>query len=152
MADVELKWYPDHVKVALEKPTEEVLKMLAYRIIEGAQLNIRSNDQIDTGFMVNSIYPVWGDGSGYNEARHAAESQTTDKDGRAVDHEGDMAPERSLEQGAAAGVVVGASYAIYQEGLKAFLFPAAERAAAEFGAEAEKIYRQALPNEGPGDH
>lgn len=148
MADVEVKLYLDHVLATVEEATGEVLKALAYRIVEGAQLNIRSNDQIDTGFMVNSIYPIFEDGSGYSEARSQAEAQTTGKDGRRVDHSDDMAPEERLPDDANAGVVVGANYAIYQEAVNPFLYPAGERAAREFGGEAERIYREKLPDEG----
>jgi len=149
MADVEVKLKLDHVQVVVEETTEEVLKKLAFRIVEMAQLNIRDNDQIDTGFMVNSIYPVWQDGSGYGEAKSAAEGMTTGKDGRRVDHTQDMAPEAQLPGDAAAGVVVGANYAIYQEAANPFLYPAAEKAAAEFGGEAEKVYQETLPDERP---
>jgi hypothetical protein len=149
MTDVEVKLYLDHVKVTVEKATDEVLKALAFRIVERAQLNIRANDQIDTGFMVNSVYPVWKGASGYDAARGAAESQTTSsKTGRHIDHSGDMAPEERLGD-ADAAVVVGANYAIYQEAAQPFLWPAGERAAAEFGGEAERIYKEKLPNEGP---
>jgi hypothetical protein len=149
-SDVEVKFYIDHVKVTVDKATDEVLKMLAYRIVEGTQLNIRSNDQIDTGFLINSVYPIWKDGSGYADAKAEAEQRTTGKDGRHVDHSDDMAPEPSLPGDASAGVVVGANYAIYNEVRIPFLYPAAQAAAAEFGGEAEQIYREVLPNEGPG--
>lgn len=141
--------YVDHVVATIETATDEVLKALAYRIVEGAQLNIRSNDQVDTGFMVNSIYPIWQDGSGYAEARSMAERHTVGRDGRKVDHSDDMAQEASLPDDASAGVVVGANYAIYQEVSNPFLYPAGQHAAAEFGGEAERIYRQVLPDEGP---
>jgi hypothetical protein len=149
--DVEVKLYLDHVNVVVEDATAEVLKRLALRIQERAQLNIRENDQIDTGFMVNSIYTVFGDGDTYGQARTDAESQTIGAGGRQVDHTGDMAPAQSLEDGAAAGVIVGANYAIYQENINPFLYPAAEKAAAEFGGEAETVYREILPDEGPGE-
>lgn len=150
-SDVDVDFYIDHVKVVLEGATMEALKALAYRIVERAQLNIRDNDQIDTGFMVNSIYPVWKDGSDYDRAQAAAGQKTRSaRTGKQVSHEQDFAPEPGMPEDADAGVVVGASYAIYQEVLKPFLYPAAEKAAAEFGATAEEIYRQALPNEGPG--
>ncbi len=152
MADVEIKLYLDHVETVVMEATDEVLKQLAYRIVEGAQLNIRSNDQVDTGFMVNSLYPVFKEGSGYSQARSEAESHTTGKDGRQVDHSNDMAPEAQLPGDAAAGVVVGANYAIYQEAANPFLYPAAEHAAGEFGGQAEKIYREELPDEGPEEH
>jgi hypothetical protein len=151
-SDVEVKFYIDHVKVTVDKATDEVLKMLAYRIVEGTQLNIRSNDQIDTGFLINSVYPIWKDGSGYADAKAEAEQRTTGKDGRHVDHSDDMAPEPSLPGDASAGVVVGANYAIYNEVRIPFLYPAAQKAVTEeqFRGEAEQIYREVLPNEGPG--
>jgi hypothetical protein len=149
-ADVEVRFYLDHVKVVVNEATEQVLNALAFRIVEGAQLNIRANDQVDTGFMVNSVYPIFKDGSGYAAAKDEAEQQTTGRDGRTVNHEGDFAPEPALPSDAAAGVVVGAGYAIYQEVRLPFLYPAAQAAAAEFDGEAERIYREVLPNEGPG--
>lgn len=148
--DVEVTLYLDHVKATVEDATDEVLALFAYRVAEGAQLNIRENDQIDTGFMVNSVYVIEKGGNGYEMARSKAEGQTQGRDGRAVDHSGDMAPEEQLPADAAAGVVVAAIYAIYQEAAKPFLYPAAEHAAAEFGGEAERVYREILPDEGPG--
>ena len=146
--NADIRWYRDHVEVVVEDATEEVIKKLAMRITERAQLNIRSNDQIDTGFMVNSVYPIWRGGSDYHAARLEAEQHSTGKDGRHVDHSGDMAPEARLRSDAMGGVVVGANYAIYQEARNAFLYPAGEAAAREFGGEATQIYRQAMPDEG----
>jgi hypothetical protein len=147
--DAEVTLYLDHVKVVVDDATDEVLKALAFRITERAQLNIRANDQIDTAFMVNSVYPIWKDGSDYGKAKASAESRTTSaKTGRTVDHTGDMAPEERLGD-ADAAVVVGANYAIYQEAANPFLWPAGEKAAAEFGGEAERVYKEKLPDEGP---
>lgn len=148
---VETTLYLDHVKVTVDDATAEVLKRLAFRIQERAGLNIRNNDQIDTGFMVNSIYTVWkDDGSDYEQARSSAEAQTvSSKSGRTVDHEGDMAPKVDLQANAAAAVVIGANYAIYQEAANPFLYPAAEAAAIEFGGTATAIYKEVLPEEGP---
>jgi hypothetical protein len=133
----EVKLYLDHVKITLKKITDEkVLKQLALRVVERAQLNIRENDQIDTGFMVNSGYAIWEGGSTYGQNAISAEGR-------------EMAPEESLASDAAAGVVFGANYAIYQEAAKPFLYPAAEAAAKEFEGEAERIYKENLPEEGP---
>src|SRR4030067_217313 len=106
MADestVEIRMYLDHVKVTVEEATDEVLKALAYRIVEGAQLQIRENDQIDTGFMVNSVYPIWKDGSGYEAAASEAASHNVRKSGEVVGGIR-MAPEPGLPDDAAAGV------------------------------------------------
>jgi len=144
---VEVRMYLDHVKVMVEEATEEVLKQLAFRITERAQIKIRENDQIDTGFMVNSVYPIWKDGSGYEAAASEAESHNVRKTGEIVGGIR-MAPEPQLPEDAAAGVVVGANYAVYQEAAKPFLYPAAEAAAGEFGGLAEQIYQEELPEEG----
>lgn len=132
----EVQLYLDHVKITVEKATAEVLKKLAFRVIERAQLNIRQNDQVDTGFMVNSGYAVWSDGSSYGQGAISAEGR-------------EMAPEESLAGEAIAAAIFGANYAIYQEAAKPFLYPGAEAAAAEFGGEAERIYKEHIPEEGP---
>ena len=132
----------DHVRAKVDGATEEVLKQFAFRVIERAQANIRRNDQIDTGFMVNSLYAIWGDDSDYDQARATAEPlKTGHKSGREVTAER-MAPEAHLRSDAQAAVVVGANYAIYQEASNEFLWPAAEATANEFGGRAEKIYKQ----------
>ena len=147
-ATVDVDLYLDHVKVVVNEATMEVLKALAFRIAGRAQVNIRTNNQIDTGFMVNSIYPIWSNGSNFREALEAAAAQTTSsKTGRSVDHSEDMSEEPTKPTKDAAGVVVGANYAIYQESIQPFLYPAAEAAAQEFGGEASKIYKEELPNE-----
>jgi hypothetical protein len=141
--DVELRWNLDHVDVVMEDMTQELAKRLAFSVEAGAKLNIRANDQIDTGFMVNSIYSIWGEGSGYEEAKGTAEGQTVSaKTGAVVNHDNDMAPEEALAEDASAGVIVGANYAVYQEVANAFLYPAAQAAAAKFGAEATQVYKE----------
>ena len=122
-ATLDVKWYLDHVEVEVDKATEEVVKQLAFRIVERARLNIRSNDQVDTGFLINSIYAIWKAGSGYGDAAAAAAGHTlSSKGGGNVDHSKDMAPVEQLPADASAGVVVGAVYAIFQEVINAFLY------------------------------
>jgi len=150
-AGVEVTMYLDHVEVVVEEATAEVLKQLAYRIVERTQGNIRSNDQIDTGYMVNSIYPIWKDGSSFLEAASAAESMPDVSKKGYGSRAGRTVINETLEAGASAAVVVGANYAIYQEVQKPFLYPAAEltTGSGEFEAEAQQIYKAMLPNEGP---
>ena len=139
---VTVKSYLDHVIMTIDDVTnDKAVPMLAMRVQERTQLNIRSNDQIDTGFMVNSIYAVFPDKSNYNEVRNAAEAMTrSTRDWRLVDQSDSMAPEVRLERNMSAGVVVGANYAIYQEVQNPFMAPAAEAAGAEMGAQVAKIY------------
>lgn len=141
----DVKLYLDHVRIEVKDATEEVLKALAMRVVERAQLNIRENDQIDTGFMVNSGYAIWKDGSTYGQTEKSGEFSGAN--GQSVRRE--IAPEESLPGDAAAGVVFGANYAIYQEAAKPFLYPGAEAAAKEFEGEAERIYKDNIPEEGP---
>ena len=123
---VVVKEYFDSFIATMDDATVEAARALAYRILEHAQANIRKNDQIDTGFMVNSGYVIWPDGSDYDAAKGAAENQTTDKDGKPVDHTGDMAEVFQLPADASAGVVFGAIYSVYQENINPFLYPAGQ--------------------------
>lgn len=150
MADVEIKMYLDHVRAVVEKATEATLKTLAFRIVERTQLNIRSNNQVDTGFMVNSVYAVWKDGSGYSQAKSLADSAPARSSKGYGPRGGREVIEETLPPDATVGVVVGANYAIYQEVKKPFAYPGAEAAAAEFGGYAEQVFREHLPDEGTG--
>lgn len=147
MADVEVRMYLDHVKAVVEKASEATLKTLAFRIVEHIQSNIRSNNQVDTGFMINSVYALWQDGSGYSMANSLAEG-TPGVSAKYGSRSGRAVIEEPLPPDATAGVVVGANYAVYQEVKQPFAYPGAEAAAAEFGGYAEQVFRQHLPDEG----
>jgi hypothetical protein len=140
-----VKIYLDHLETVVKDCTEELVKRLALRTEERAKLNIRSNGQIDTGFMVNSIYTIFANGvSGYSISKALAESETKSrKTGKEVDHSDDMAPEEILSDDVAAAVVVGANYAIYNEARNPFLYPAAAEASRELGQEAVQIFKEA---------
>ena len=84
-------------------------------------MNITANDQIDTGFMLNSVYSVLPDGDSYTEAVTKARSRASR----------DMAPKASLD-GADGAVACGAEYAMSQELRKAFLLPAVDQASDDF--------------------
>lgn len=139
---VQVREYFDSFIATMQDATVEAARALAYRILEHAQANIRKNDQIDTGFMVNSGYVIWPDGSDYDAAKGAAENQTTGKDGKPVDHTGDMAEAFQLPADASAGVVFGAVYSVYQENINPFLYPAGQAAGAEFNATVEAVYKR----------
>jgi hypothetical protein len=107
---------------------------VAARIDGQTKLNIVANDQVDTGFMVNSVYFATEEGSSYGE---------TDEAGLFPNRQGDlvareMAPEAPLPDNFAALVCVGASYAIYQEMVDPFLYPALVQVAGEAGGIIEK--------------
>jgi len=135
--------YLDEVRVTIKDATEEVLQAVAFQIEAYAKVNIQANGQIDTGFMLNSVYVVHRQSSGFGAAKSVAQSKTISrKTGETVDKSKAMSPEYQLEPKFAAAVIVGANYAIYQELGQPFLFPAGEQAARDAGGVAEQIYRE----------
>lgn len=119
----EVTWYDKRVILATEAVSEEALAAIAAQIEGQAKINIVANDQVDTGFLLNSIYwkvgrtdtyaSTWGSGE-YDSQRRV------------------RAPQADL--GSWDGVVaVGAEYAIYQELLIPFLIPAVYKVASDQG-------------------
>ena len=122
MAESKVNWYQDRVILSVDKATDEMLTKLAFQIEGQAKVNIRDNGQIDTGFMVNSVYAVPpGGGSDYAEAQGAAEARNP----KAV-----MLAETQAPEGGAA-VAAGAEYAVYQEMANSFLYRALEQVAGD---------------------
>lgn len=126
--------------------SDRAILKLAFRIEEHAKENIIDNDQVDTGFMLNSIYVASRDDSGYNEAFSSAHgNDISSRTGYKIDHSDDMAPEVDpREQDADAVVAVGAEYAIYQESQNAFFSPAIKMAVQDV----EKIFAEQFRIEG----
>lgn len=56
---------------ALHEASKQVVKKTAFDLKAQIQANIRSNGQIDTGFMVNSPYVVTSDNSDYQGGQNA---------------------------------------------------------------------------------
>lgn len=143
MPDAEVRLRLDHVRTTIRGATQKALEAVAFQTEGRAKVKVRDNDQIDTGFMLNSIYTVTPGTTGYPAARGAAEAKTKSKrTGSEVDHSGNMAPAQQLPDGVAAAVVVGANYAIYQEVQQSFLYAGAEEAAREAGGTCEKVFRE----------
>jgi len=134
-AEVNLKL--DHVNVIVKKATEEALAALAFQIEGQTKANISNNDQVDTGFMMNSVYTITRRDSSYGAARQTGEYRN--KAGDMVRRK--LSPEERLPSDAAAGVIVGAAYAIYQEQRDSFLFKAAEQVAGQAGGICEPVFR-----------
>jgi hypothetical protein len=131
----------DHVLTVVRGASQKALEAVAFQSEGRAKVKVRDNDQIDTGFMLNSIYTVTPSSSGFLAAKSAAEVRTkSGRTGQKVSHAGDMAPEQRLPEGVAAAVAVGANYAIYQEVKKSFLYAGAEQAAREAGGTCEKVF------------
>jgi hypothetical protein len=135
---VETRFYLDKIITQVDEATKMSAIEIANAVEGETKLNIRDNGQIDTGFMVNSVFVVRPDSSGYSAAKAAAEAQNP----KAV-----MAPEPAMEGDAQAGVGVGAEYAIYQEVKKAFLYPAAQKIAEQAGATVVKVMNEMVKDD-----
>ncbi len=134
MADVTVNWHVERVMLEADDKARQALLGIAFEIEGQTKINIRENDQIDTGFMLNSVYVTSRGSSGFGPAAATASTCTRSTKGRgAVDHQNDMAPEVALPDKNVIGIVVGAAYAIYQENLRAFLYPAVRQVAKAYG-------------------
>lgn len=138
-AKSKVNWYGEKVRLHFEEITRRGLEAVAAEIAGRAMINITDNNQVDTGFMRNSVYFATEEGSSYNE---------TDKDGLHLNRLGElvereMAPEAPLPEEYAALVCVGANYAIFQEMDNPFLYPALEQVAAEAGGIIEAVANDA---------
>jgi hypothetical protein len=129
----EVDWFAEDVILKFAEITEDGLAAVAARVDALAKQGIVTNDQVDTGFMVNSVYHVAGNVSSYQDSS----GTHTDKNGNLVDR--DMAPEAELPKEYKALVCIGANYAIYQELQKPFLYPALEQVSAEAGGIIEAV-------------
>lgn len=56
---------------ALGQSSSQIVRKTAFDLQAQIQANIRANDQIDTGFMVNSVYVVTSDNSTYGGGKNA---------------------------------------------------------------------------------
>lgn len=126
-----VNWYKETVLLEVKDSNRDLLATVAAFIEGQAKINIVANDQVDTGFMLNSVYwrigsrttysSTWSSGV-YEGSRSAGERR--------------IAPQAEL--GEAEGyVAVGAEYAIFQELLQPFLYPAVQAAAAQFNSVAK---------------
>lgn len=139
MMDHKSKWYLDEVRVKIEGATQEALNALALQLEGLTKINIQQNGQIDTGFMLNSVYSRFPDQSSYGDAVAGAMAAA----GKAgVERE--FGPEEALPEGVGAMVVVGAGYAIYQEAQQSFLYRAAEELARQAGGTVEGVFKEKL--------
>jgi len=135
-------WYLEDVILQVEKATQRSLEAVAARIDGLTKINIVQNDQVDTGFMLNSVYFATRDGSTYAQTMEDGLHPWNPKkhDGVQGTAVGQKAPEAPLPPAYDALVCVGANYAIFQEQQQPFLYPALLQAAAE----AEGIIQKAL--------
>lgn len=136
--DVNLIMYTDQVLVQVNNATAESVKQVAFGIEAGAKAKIQSNGQIDTGFMMNSTYVVLKGSSSYGQAWGSGKYRSK-KTGQSVQR--NRASQRSLPTEAAAAIVVGADYAIYQEQRRSFLYAAAEAIVRSVGGTVQRVFK-----------
>lgn len=123
-----MKSYRPKVMLVVKDASEEALTKLAFQVEAQAKVNIQGNDQIDTGFMLNSVYTVGKNGeSSYNSTRPSGKYRSRATQGEA---QRTRQAQLNVPEKASAIVAVGAEYAIYQEERKSFLYAAAEKVAA----------------------
>ena len=131
MAKVKVDMHLDHVMMRVEGATDEVLHALALQVEGVTKRNIVSNGQIDTGFMLNSVYSASEKGNTFGETWAGPA--------------GKKAPKLRLPNlFSAAAVHVSAIYAIFQEMMEPFLRPAASEVASYSKGVAESVYKRAL--------
>jgi hypothetical protein len=127
-------WYTQDVMVAIREATAEVVDAIAHQVEGQTKANIVANDQVDTGFMLNSVYTVTPRSNTYAAALAKAAAQNPVRK---------MAPQVARPKGNVALVAVGAGYAVYQELQNSFLLKAAGEAAGEAaGAEIKTVARK----------
>jgi hypothetical protein len=131
----EVNWYKEEVIAHFTGLNRKGLAAVAARIEGQAKINIVANDQVDTGFMLNTVYHVAEDGSSYGQTDSGG--YYTNQEGQQVQRE--AAPEAPLPAGYDALVAVGANYAIFQEMAESFLYQALLDVAAEAGSIIETV-------------
>lgn len=134
--DVEINFFVEEVILLVEKVVADGLANVALEIQGQAVLNIRSNNQIDTGFMMNSGYVVAKNGTD-TYSKLQSSGVYSGKSGDNLRRE--LADRADLPEGVEALVAFGANYAIYQEAAKPFLFKAATEIAGKVDGKFEVL-------------
>lgn len=124
MAQVEINWYEEDVLLAVEGLTDQVLAELAFQGVALAKANVQSNGQIDTGFMLNTIYAIPPQGAPSDRGWESGEYESR-KTGLVAPRERVNSPPK-LEPHTAA-IHCAAEYATYQETRASFLYKAVEQ-------------------------
>lgn len=122
-----VKSYRPQVLMVVKDATDEELLALAFQIEAQAKVNIQGNGQIDTGFMLNSVYAAGKDGASTYQTTRPTGNYKSRKSGQSESRK--RAPARKVPEKASAIVAVGAEYAIHQETRKSFLYQAMQSVA-----------------------
>jgi len=121
MAQAKVKFRTEACLAEINRSAGVALNQVALRIEGRTKMNIQSNGQIDTGFMLNATYSILAQDEGSTYGAVPGMGPT-----------GQIpAPLLQLPGNALAGVANAARYAVYQELTQSFLFRAAEQTAQE---------------------
>lgn len=136
----EVRLHLDHVLLKVAAASDRALEAVALQIEAQTKVNIQQNNQIDTGFMMNSTYVVTRERNTFDQ---------TDASGDQFNRYGELVkrrtvPPQPLPGHARAACVVGAEYAIYQEAKKPFLYPASVTVASQVKGTAEQVFKENL--------
>jgi len=139
MAKAVVTIYEKAVMARVEAATQAALEALAFQVEAQTKVIIQQNGQIDTGFMLNSVYVLLASGqqgvqwpSGYYPSRN--ESGVVSRTLAQTAELGDYA----------AAVGVGAAYAIFQEMKNSFLFRAMGQVSRTAKGTLEPVYRRLI--------
>lgn len=114
--------YTTHALAVFGAAADQLVSSVAFQIEGQAKINVRDNGQIDTGFMVNSIYTVAPKRNTYDATWSSGEyrSKAGEVEGR------ERADEIRVHGQHRAIVAVGAYYGLYQEARNSYLYRALE--------------------------
>ena len=110
-----VNWYGDRVAARVRGAQRLFIRAVALQVEGQTKVNIVANNQVDTGFMLNSVYTAAPDINDYADAV----SNASGRNAEAI-----MAPAQLPADDMSAIVGVGASYALYQEERHSFLLAA----------------------------
>jgi hypothetical protein len=120
---IEARFYDQQIQALGQSALDLLAEALASYVEGAAKAHINGNNQIDTGFMANSVYTVAKSGSNYGNTWPDGEYEGIKGGGKSLHEKG---PEQNLGGDTLAIVAVGADYAVYQENANSFLAAAVQ--------------------------
>lgn len=118
----------DGLLAEIQGVAKDMLSEMAFAVEGEAKKNLTNNNQVDTGFLRNSVYAVTPNGSTEDKIDPNGRYKSR-KTGRMVDRRQSGQTVTINSDGTSAAVVAGADYAIHQEAEKSFLYRAGESVA-----------------------
>jgi hypothetical protein len=134
-AEGHVNWYANDVLLQIDGATDEVLTTAAFQV----EAEAKPNAPLDTGFLRNTIYtiPAGSESPGDTGWRSGSyrSRKTNQNEGRTRESSVPSLPEHT------AGVHAAASYAIYMEMAKHFLYNALQRVQSHMGGIISEVKR-----------